>query len=411
MYESIILISFLLIAFFAGSETALISVHKIRLKHWSRTHSKIGKEAAEFLAKPEIALSTLLVGTNVMQVTFASFASVYLEHHLHRWLVFILNTLFILIFAEVIPKTLFRDHATSLAQRVLIPLKVWHYIFYPVTFIISSIANFLTTLIHGDQLERNLLFSRRELLALMAEGEKEGNIERDKRKLVSAIFAFSEAPVREAMTPRTEMIAVEKGSTVSTIMSLVSQHGYSRIPVYENNLDNVIGFVNVLDVMAKTQPNSIIDDIIRPITYVPETKKCDELLLELRRQKGHIAVVIDEYGGTAGLVTLEDLLEEVVGDIYDEFDAHEQMYWKVGDRTLLIDARMRIDDMNETLKLNLPEGDYETLGGLILHRMGKIPRESEEVMVNDMRFIVAKAGETKIEKVKLILMPRDLTRP
>ena len=147
-----------------------------------------------------------------------------------------------------------------------------------------------------------------------------------------------------------------------------------------------------------------IDDVIRPITYVPESKKCDELLLELRGQKGHIAVVIDEYGGTAGLVTLEDLLEEVVGDIYDEFDKHERMYWQISDRSFIIDARMRIDDINEILKLHLPDGSYETLGGLILEHMEKIPKAGEEIIIQNLRCIVAKANDKKIDRVKIIVM-------
>jgi len=405
MYEPIIIIlSFLLAGFFAGSETALISVHKIRLKHWARTDEKGGKEADEFLSRPEVVLSTLLVGTNIMQVTFASFTSAYLEPYFQKAIVLLINTVIILVFTEVIPKAYYRDHATHIAKRVLFPLKVWYYVFYPITFTTSSIASLLTRLTHGDRLTRNLLFSRREMLALMAEGEREGSIERDKRKLVSAIFAFSEAPVREAMTPRTEVAAVEKGSTITSIIELVSQKGYSRIPVYEESLDNIIGFVNVLDMMVKADLSSGIDDIIRPILYVPETKKCDELLLELRKKKENIAVVIDEYGGTEGLVTLEDLLEEVVGDIYDEFDKDEQMYWRISDRSFVIDARMSIDDINETLKLHFPEGDYETLGGLTLHHMEKIPKAGEELIVKDLRCIVARANDTKIERVKVIAL-------
>ena len=403
MYEPIIIVlSFLLACFFAGSETALISVHKIRLKHWAKTKEKEGKAAAEFLSKPEVVLSTLLVGTNIMEVTFASFTSAYLEPHFQKIIVLTLNTVFILVFAEVIPKAFFRDHATFIAKRVLFPLHIWYYIFFPITATTSSIASLLTRLTHGDRLAKNLLFSRREMLALMAEGEREGSIERDKRKLVSAIFAFSEAPVREAMTPRTEIVAVEKNTTVSSVIDLVSQKGYSRIPVYEESIDNIVGFVNALDLMVKADAVSNIDDIIRPILYVPESKKCDELMFELRREKGHIAVVIDEYGGTAGLVTLEDLLEEVVGDIYDEFDKDEQMYWRISNLSYVIDARMRIDDINETLKLNFPEGDYETLGGLILHHMEKIPKAGEELIVKNLRCIVARANDTKIERVKVI---------
>jgi len=197
-------------------------------------------------------------------------------------------------------------------------------------------------------------------------------------------------------------VAVEKNTTVSSVIDLVSQKGYSRIPVYEESIDNIVGFVNALDLMVKADAVSNIDDIIRPILYVPESKKCDELMFELRREKGHIAVVIDEYGGTAGLVTLEDLLEEVVGDIYDEFDKDEQMYWRISNLSYVIDARMRIDDINETLKLNFPEGDYETLGGLILHHMEKIPKAGEELIVKNLRCIVARANDTKIERVKVI---------
>ncbi|UCE19566.1 MAG: HlyC/CorC family transporter [Gemmatimonadota bacterium] len=408
MYEPIIIIlSFLLTAFFTGSETALISVHKIRLKHWSKIKGNLGKEAAEFLTKPEIMLSTLLVGTNVMEVTFASFTSAYLGPHFQKAVVLFINTSLILVLGEIIPKAFFRDHATVIAQRVLIPLKIWYYIFFPITVSSSFIANSLTRLTHGDHLKKNLLFTKREMLALMAEGESEGSIEKNTRRLVSAIFAFSEAPVREAMTPRTEIVAVEKGSTVSSVMELVSEKGFSRIPVYEENLDNIIGFVNVLDIMGTTDPAYKIDSIIRPIPYVPETKKCDELLLELRGKKGHIAVVIDEYGGTAGLITLEDLLEEVVGDIYDEFDKHEQMYWKISDRSFIIDARMRIDDINKIMKLNLPQGDYETLGGLLLEHLERIPKAGEELTIKNLRCIVARANDKKIDRVKIIVLSSD----
>ena len=171
MYEPIIIIiSFLLSAFFAGSETALISVHKIRLKHWSKADGEGGKAAAEFLSRPEVVLSTLLVGNTLVNVTFASFSSAALEPYFQKAVVLIINTVFILVFAEVIPKAFFRDHATSIAKRVLFPLQIWYYVFFPLTFATSTIASVLTRLTHGDRLVKNLLFSRREMLALMAEG-------------------------------------------------------------------------------------------------------------------------------------------------------------------------------------------------------------------------------------------------
>jgi len=290
----------------------------------------------------------------------------------------VLVTAILLIFCEVTPKSLssrFSDRFVLILAR---PIEIVSFIFRPLVIALSWISSRFVRLFGGGSVPSSLV-TEEEIRSMIRSGFEDGALERPEAELLHNVFEFGDRPVREVITPRSEVIAIEKGSTLADFLRLYSSSPRSRFPVYEDNLDNIVGLISVKDVLKALADGGIttespIDSLIRPAYFVPETKPISEVFHEMKEKNYRLCVVIDEYGGTAGIVTLSRLLEEIVGPVGDEMAKAERDYETINDYTYRLDGTMRIKDANEELELGLPEGDYDTVAGFILQRLGKFPR-------------------------------------
>jgi CBS domain containing-hemolysin-like protein len=244
-----------------------------------------------------------------------------------------------------------------------------------------------------------------ELRTMIEIGGEEGALDKEEQEMIHSIFEFGETAVREVMIPRIDMICVEIGTGRDELLRLITTAGHTRIPLYEGNVDTIRGIIHAKDLIkSMSQSSDRIDllSIARKPYFIPETKKIDDLLREFQKKKMHMAIVVDEYGGTSGLVTLEDLLEEIVGDIQDEFDLEEPLFSQIDSYTYAVDAGINIDDLNEMLKVNLPSDGFETLAGFIFNQMGKVPEEGERFQYHDLTFIIEKVTKQRITRVRIL---------
>jgi CBS domain containing-hemolysin-like protein len=272
-------------------------------------------------------------------------------------------------------------------------------VFGPVARALLKVAN---VVMPGKGLPQGPYVTEQEIKTMAEVASEEGEIEEEEQELIHSIFEFGDAIVREVMTARPDIVAIEDGKPLSDVMDLVFQHGYSRIPVYHEDLDQIVGIVYAKDVLKAIRQNgedTKVAELVRPARFVPESKKCAELLREMQRKKFHIAIVTDEYGSISGLVTLEDLLEELVGEITDEYDRDEPVMVPVGEGTYRVDGRIPIDELNEQLDVELPQDEWDTVGGLMMHLLGAIPSEGQEVSYDNVRFKAERVQGRRIARV------------
>jgi putative hemolysin len=404
----LIVLGFALAAFFSGSETALVSINWIRLEHWLEK-GRTGAAALErFVSDPSRFLGTTLVGTNIAIVMTSSLVSWVLARALSDWtpgLVGLLSTVSVtitlLMFGEIIPKVVGRRHSDAITLKIIHPLRVFYWVFSPVIWVVTGTASALLRLvgIRTARWRRRLTKDQLRLL-LTSEGERAGAVDKEETKLISGIFEFALTTVEEVMVPRTDIVGLDPGATVGDAIDLIRMHGFSRLPVFTEDRDRIEGMVHSRDVLglSRSQP---IAGVLRALPHVPETKMCDALFRELQARRQHMAVVVDEHGSLAGLVTLEDLLEELVGEIEDEYDVREALVRTIDDDLFMIDGRAEIDTVEDALRVDLPEGDYNTIAGLVLQALGRIPEPGDEVVVGKLEIRVISASETRIGKLRV----------
>ena len=402
------ILAIILAGFFAGSETIFLTASRIRIEVLHRRKAKGIKRVYKFIKNPESFIVTSLVGTNLSNVIFSSLIVLILKESVGEFLIVVFSASLLLIFSEIIPKAIGWEFANNLIIRVAQLLNIFKIIFYPINMLLTSISNFLLKRFHV-QTERKIqdILTRTDLRKYFHESEKSGVIESDEREIISRIFDLTNTRVKETMIPRTDIIAVSNDISIPALIAKFKESGISRIPIYNDNLDNIIAVVYAKDLFLNPTQ---LQDIAEEILFVPETKSAFDLLQEFRQEKMSIAVVLDEYGGTAGLVTLEDLIEELFGEIYDEFDIdHESMYVVEDKKTIKIIARAEVDEINQKFNLNIPEGNYTTIGGFIIERLGHIPKPNEIIELKNCKIIVEKASRKRVILVKLILdEPIDL---
>jgi CBS domain containing-hemolysin-like protein len=406
MTAFLIILAVLGSAFFSGSETAMISISRLRLRHWVEKHAQGAKLAEEFLENPQKLISMTLVGTNIMNVTASALTSRYFSHSTSMDVSSILYSSAmvsmiiatpLLVFGEMVPKAIFREHATRLFPRLSFSLRGAYFLLYPLIMVVDGISSVILRSL-GVNLGQRHFFSKENVEFLLRESGKEGVLEPDEREIISGVFAFGETAVREVMTPRTEIVAIERGAGVREIASLIEETGFSRIPIYEGDLDHIIGMVHVFNILEYEEGSEIK---YHPLVFIPESKPCDELFFELKAEKNHMAIVLDEYGGTAGLVTLEDLVEELVGDIRDEHDASVQVLAMGHDRTLLVDGKTEIEEVEASLGVEFEDVHVETIGGFIVSKLGRIPKRGEEFRLDNIKIEIVESKPNRIEKVLL----------
>jgi putative hemolysin len=363
---------------------------------------------AKILEEPERFLATVLLGINFFETAVATLGTILTVELIRdtNWAVAIATiviTIVTLVFAELIPKSLAVRYGERLALRYVRPLEVVSTILYPLVYVLNRVGIRFTKLAGENEIPKPTI-SEEEFHTAINIGQAEGVVGGNEAEMLHKVFEFNDRPVSKIMIPRTEIAWVEQGTKLEDFLELYAQTRYSRFPVYKDNTDSVVGILHTKDVLLKLTDesdtkDSVIDDLVRPAHFVPENKRLGELLVEMRDGGHHAAIVVDEFGGVAGMVTLGQLTEEIVGDIHDELTGKEKDFVVTGDSTFQLDGGFRIEEANEQLALNLPSGDYETIAGFILSHLGRIPKQGEQFRYQNLKFVIAEMRGIKIEKV------------
>lgn len=395
-----ILLSLVLSAFYSGSETALVSANRLKFEALRRLGSRRGKRVVKLLEEPDRFLTICVVGTNIAVVAWSSLVAIRLEPVLASSTIVLVSTAVMLVFGEILPKTLGRSLADRAAGWIAVGIAASEILLYPMVWFVRVIGRALARVFGGGREGQGMQFllSRRDLEYLLASSEGTAHVEEEERAFITRVFRLGHQRVRDIMIPRTEIEAVRIDEPLARVIQKFKSTGYSRLLVYGENLDDVRGFVHVLDLLKKPDR---WQDVIRPVLAVPESLSSVELLRRMQREKKSMAVVVDEYGGTAGLVTLEDLVEQLFGEIQDEFDREDRLVRRLGPRSFVISGRAEVAFLNETFGLGLPEGDYATLAGLITEKAGRILAPNEELVVGDWRIRVLSSSPKRVEWVRL----------
>ncbi len=408
LYVILFLGCILLSAFFCSSETAFFSVQRIKLQHMVFTEVKGAKRVARMLERPEKFLSTVLLGTNLANTAAAALAtalalSVWPEHGVLISTIGV--TAVLLVFAEATPKTLANQHAESLSRFYVRTLEFFSWLFMPFVIVLSWIALGFTRMFGGTPFSKYIA-SPEEIRTMIVMGRKEGSVEEDEAEMLHKVFDFGDRPVREVMVPRPEVVSIEQGAKIADFLTIYAESPLSRFPVYQDNMDNVVGILSVKDVlMARAKDgfdkDSTIDELVRPAYFAPESKRINDLFAEMRDKNFRMCVVVDEYGGTAGIVSLTRLVEEIVGPVGDELAEVEKEFEVINEYTFQVDGSMRIEEVNEEMELDLPDGDYETVAGFVLCLLGHIPKQNEQLRYRGLKLVITEMRGRKIEKILL----------
>src|SRR6266566_5624415 len=411
----VMLLCFVLAALASGTETALTSVGRLRVRYLAEQGSKAAATLQRLRADPNRFLSTVLF-TNTLALIVASTATALLSESLYTrwgvpaewrlWLTLadsVALSIVLLIVAEVTPKTLAIAHAERWALAAATPVDRVATFLSPILWAVTLISRGLT----GGRAARAPYLTEEELLTVLHVSEEQGVIEEQEHQMIHGIIEIGDKTVRELMIPRTDIVAVDRDVQLREIVKLFKQYRHTRMPVYENDIDHVIGLIHTKDLLLfytlSSSQKFDIDKVLRPIGFTPEQKKVDELLNEMRVKKQHMEIVVDEYGGTAGLVTLEDLLEEIVGEIRDEYDsAEEEQLVLINDHEARVDAGFPLEELNERLHLGIEEsGDYDSVGGYVHAMLGKIAEEGDTFTTEHIKWMVEKVKGRRIEIVRL----------
>lgn len=408
-----LVILFINSAFFSGSEAALISMSRHRLKHLKEKHPSKASAINNWLDDPNRMLTTLLIGINATNILAAIVTENIADHlvekyHLPGWVAPVFSfgvvSLIVIEFCEILPILIAYHNREKFALAIIRPMALANRLISPVGRGFVWMANNIIGLFGGKLGTAHSAFiTEAEIIGLVDSGQEQGVIDKDEREMIRSIFEFGDTQVREVMTPRPDMHCAPADTTVTRMAQFIEEIGYSRIPVFEDSEDNIIGVINsksLIVALKEGRDNEPVRNFMQPAYFVPESKMIDDLLRAFQKRRTHIAVVVDEYGTTVGLVTLEDLLEEIVGEIRDEYDTEEPLYRWIGADTLRADARIDIAELNELLGSSFSdEEDFESLGGLIFNELGKVPKSGEKLTIDSHEMTVEKMVGRRIAAV------------
>lgn len=422
---NLILMAVLLVfsGFFSSSEAAFLSLERVRITHLANIKTPGAQRVVNMLDNPERLLSTILLGNNLVNIAFTAVITLLAISTFGDGegliIATILGTVLILIFGEIIPKTIAFHNAEKLSLWYARPLKTIEILLLPFVMILQWITRNVRGMIGGaDTRSRMMSVTEVEVRSLIDIGEAEGTFESSEAEMLENVFRFGDIQVREVLTPRTEIIALQRGATLSQFLDIYSNNAHTRFPVYKDSVDDVIGIISSKDVLRimssrGLSQNDSVTDVIRDAFFVPETKRISELFDEMRRSGNQMAMIVDEYGGLAGLVTLKRLVEEVVGAVGEEGVALEEEYQEIDDNVFQIEGGMSIDEANEELKLGLPSGEFDTIAGFVLDELGHIPQKGEHLTYRDLVIQVVEMRNLKIETLMIVrdkLDVGDITR-
>ncbi len=405
MFQDFIILIVLLFfsAYFSGTEMAFIVSNKLKIEVRARKKNIAAQSAFHFIKQPQSFYSTILIGNNIVNIAFASLTTLVLtsEFGWTNYKILFFVSIITLIFGELIPKYIARESADSFILITSIPLRILSIILYPFIKLTTHLSKMLTERKKGSAENIAHLFDKEDMKILVDEVHSSGDVKNEESSFISKVFDFSEQKVYEAMRPRTDITGISINDSVSNAVDIFIESGYSKLIVYEDDLDNIKGFILAKDLFSNPKQ---IRDIIRETQFYPETKKSLEILNEFLTNNDSIAVVVDEFGGTAGIVTMEDIIEELFGDINDEYDVEEVVCRKISKDSFIISGKVEIDHINEKYKLNIPAGDYETIAGFIIDNIGHIPKPNETLKIDNYLILIIRADQVRIDMVKLTLI-------
>ncbi len=416
------LLLILLHGLLAGMRAAFASARRGRLRQMADERVPRAALALRLAEDSSRMLGTLYLGKAFLAALAAALAALTLVSPLaraladggppHPWadgiaLLIVIGGLsaFLLVLGRLVPEGIAAARPEEWAVRFAGLLQVLTALFWPLVRLLVWVGNRLAAPFGGLPLSGTTLVTEEEIRTLVDAGEEEGVIEEDEKEMIYSIFELGETMAREIMVPRIDIVAVDVQTPPEEVVRVIAETGHSRIPVYEGTVDGIVGLVYAKDLLLHLQgdgPRPPLREMLRPAYFVPETKKVDDLLREMQQRRIHMAIVVDEYGGTAGLVTVEDILEEIVGEIQDEYDAEEPSFEQVGEGEYILDARMNLDDVNDLLEADLPTETADTLGGLIYDALGRVPVPGDGLRIGEWRIEVLTVSGRRIRKVRMM---------
>ena len=404
----LIIILILLIAgsaFFSASETALTSLSKIRLRNMIDENVKNADKIQKLINNPNKLLSSILIGNNLVNNAAASLTTMLAVSMLGGQsgvgIATMVITIVILIFGEITPKTLAAQNSEKVSLRVVKMISGIVVILTPVVKVLNIVTNGLIKLLGGNVTQKTLTITEAELKTMVNVSHEEGVLEVDERRMINNVFDFGDSKAKDVMTPRTDMVCVEDDTIYDEIVAIFKEERFSRLPVYHESVDNIVGILYVKDIIFIDEKNFKITQYMREPFFTYESKSISELFSEMRSNRIPAAIILDEYGGTSGFVTMEDMVEEIVGDISDEYDEQEQEIEVVKEDEFIVDGSTRLEDVNEMIGLRLESEDFDTIGGYVIGILGTLPDGGEVVETDGMKIIVEEVDKNRIEKLRI----------
>ncbi|MBN1066237.1 HlyC/CorC family transporter [Clostridium botulinum] len=406
-WEIVTLVILLMLSgFFSMSETALMSLNKIRLRHMVEEGVPGAKLVEKLTEDPNKLLGAILIGNNIVNIAASGLATMLATNMFGPTGVGIATgvmTVLVLIFGEITPKSIAKQKAESVALKVGKPIRLTVIIFKPFVYIFTAISSFFIKILGGDPKASEPFITEEELKTMVGVSEEEGVLENVEKEMIFNVFDFADLQVKDVMVQRVDVSALDSEATYDDVLKLIKEEQFSRIPIYNQTIDDIIGILNVKDLLMLENPreNFKMAKYIREPYYTFEFKKIVELFKEMKKERNHIAVVLDEYGGTVGIITIEDLIEEIVGDIEDEYDDANTSIEVIKDNEYIVDGSVRLHDIGDLIGIDMESDEFDSVGGLIIGELGRMPEEKEEIECDSMKFIVENIEKNRIKKVRI----------
>ena len=398
----IIALCILIQAFFSGSEMVLIASNRLKLRQEIAKGTKGARLALNMINNQQWFLATTSTGTNMFVIISSIIAATCFHHFFGIYgepLTIIIMAPVLLMFGEIIPRTLFQQNATKIAPKIAKTLWIASRIISPVTYL----AFWASRLFYGrpgqEAFKKQHLITREDLALILRVSGEESDLQKKEKKLIHRVFHLTESDVADVMVPLVNVIAIPDTATVKDTIKIIGQTGYSKLPVFKDRIDNLTGVIFARDLLDAPDIPAKIGQFMRKAVFVPELKRADDLLISFQKTHDSIAIVVDEYGGAVGIISLEDILEEVVGEIRDEYDSETGQFVSLGKNRFLVNAAMEIEHANEKMNLNLPKEDYETIGGFLLKQMGKIPKKGEIIIYKNVKYTIMQSSNRAINEI------------
>ncbi|WP_066870062.1 HlyC/CorC family transporter [Clostridium mediterraneense] len=411
----ILIILIILSGFFSSAETALMAVNKIKIRHMVEEGVKGAELVEKLISDTNELLGAILIGNNIVNIGASSLATV-LAATLVKGTKFEdvgiaiatgVMTMLILIFGEITPKSLAKQNAEGVAIKISRPIAAVVFVCRPFVWLFTKISSFFIKILGGDPDKAEPFITQEELKTLMDVGEEEGVLEGKEKEMIFNVFEFGDLQVKDIMAQRVDIIAESIDASYEDILNGIQEYQFSRIPVYEDNIDNIVGILYAKDLILlndEDKKNFDVKKLMREPYYTFEFKNIADLFTEMKRTRNHMAIVLDEYGGTVGIVTIEDLIEEIVGDIEDEYDEHQEDIKEIKENEYEVDGSTRLDDLSEIINVKIESDEFDSIGGFVIGILDRLPELNEEILYENLKFIVEEIDKKRIKKIRIFVL-------